>query len=370
MKASSAEVVRLPNRRQAREEASLWVARLDRGLSAEERRALDEWLAADSSHAAALVDLAALWDRADVLAELADLFPLEQQALAKPRVMRYALGACAAALAGAAVVVALNFVSGGVENAPPAVVAEQQAQPPGVELSAIAPPGQAVAQQNGYETAVGVKSTVPLSDGSVVTLNTDSAIEVRYDDTQRSVLLLRGEVYFEVAHDTSRPFRVRAGDQLLEAVGTAFNVRLGSSNDVRMMVTEGKVSVRPWVSPDALPRPSVAPAIVDAGSLAVMREGPIVVQGLDATEIEMQLSWQRGMLVFDGEPLDSVLLEIGRYTTVVFVPDDSIRDVRVGGYFRAGDIDGLLVALRESFDIDSRRTADGRIALFPAGAAR
>ena len=80
----------------------------------------------------------------------------------------------------------------------------------------------------------------------------------------------------------------------------------------------------------------------------------MVVQGLDATEIEVQLSWQRGMLVFDGEPLDSVLLEIGRYTTVVFAPDDSIRNVRVGGYFRAGDIDGLLVALRESFDIDSR----------------
>jgi len=141
-------------------------------------------------------------------------------------------------------------------------------------------------------------------------------------------------------------------------------VRLGSGNDVKMMVTEGKVSVVPWV-PDALPQPSAPPAIVDAGSLAVMQKGPIVVQGLDATEIEVQLSWQHGMLVFDGEPLESVLLEIGRYTTVVFAPDDSIRSVRVGGYFRAGDVDGLLLALRESFDIDSRQTADGRIALFP-----
>jgi transmembrane sensor len=226
---------------------------------------------------------------------------------------------------------------------------------------------QAVAQQNVYETSVGEQSTVRLSDGSIVTLNTDSSIEVRYDDTQRAVLLLRGEVYFEVAHDAAHPFRVLAGDRLLEAVGTAFNVRLGPSNDVRMMVTEGKVRVARRVT-DALLRPSVAPAIVDAGSLAVMQEGPMIVQGLDATEIEVQLSWQRGMLVFDGEPLASVLLEIGRYTTVVFAPDDSIRDVRVGGYFRAGDIDGLLVALRESFDIDSQRIADGRIALFPATA--
>ena len=359
MKSSSAEVVRLPNQRRAREEASLWIARLDRALTAEERRALDEWLAADSSHAAALVDLAALWDRTDVLGELAELFPLEQQALAKPRAMRFALGACAAALVGVAVVVALNFFTVPGESPAPALVAAQPttAQPP------------AAAQPHVYDTAVGEQSTVRLSDGSIVTLNTDSSIEVRYDDAQRAVLLLRGEVFFEVAHDAAHPFRVLAGDRLLEAVGTAFNVRLDRGNDVRMVVTEGKVRVAPRVA-DAVPQQSVPPAIVNAGSLAVMHEGPMVVQGVDAIAMEAQLSWRRGMLVFNGEPLNSVLLEIGRYTTVVFAPDDSIRNVRVGGYFRTGDIDGLLVALRESFDIDSRRTADGRIALFPATATR
>ncbi len=363
MKTRSAGIVRLLNPRRAREEASLWIARLDRGLTAEERRGLDEWLAADSSHSAALVDLAALWDRADVLGELAELFPLEQQALAKPRAMRFALAACAVALAGVAVIAAFSFLPGATENPAPAAVAAGDTQPAATPVTA--PPPVAAVAQHVYETAVGEQSTVRLSDGSIVTLNTDSSIEVRYDDAQRSVLLARGEVYFEVARDPARPFRVQAGDRVLEAVGTAFNVRLGPTNDVRMMVTEGKVSVAPRVR-SALPQPSAPPAIVPAGSLAVMEEGPIVVQGLDATEIEVQLSWQRGMLVFDGDPLDSVLLEIGRYTTVVFAPDDSIRNVRVGGYFRAGDIDGLLVALRESFDIDSRRTADGRIALFPA----
>lgn len=367
MKASSAEVVRLPNQRRAREEASLWIARLDRGLTTEERRALDDWLASDPAHATTLVDLAALWDRTDVLGELAQLFPLEQQALAKPRITRFALGAGVAAIVGAAIVVTFHFITTTNESPAPSVVAA----PPTTSAAPaeLAAPAQAVAQQNVYETAVGEQSTVRLSDGSIVTLNTDSSIEVRYDDTQRAVLLRRGEVYFEVAHDANHPFRVLAGDRLLEAVGTAFNVRLGRGNDVRMMVTEGRVRVAPR-APEALPRPSVAPTIVDAGSLAVMEAGPMIVQGLDAAEIETRLSWQRGMLVFDGEPLDSVLLEIGRYTTVAFAPDDSIRNVRVGGYFRAGDIDGLLVALRESFDIDSRRTADGTIALFPAAATR
>jgi transmembrane sensor len=352
MKSSGAEVVRLPNQRRAREEASLWVARLDRGLTAEERRALDKWLAADSYHPTALVELAGLWDRTDVLGELAELFPLDQRALVKPRAMRYALGACAAALVGVAIIVALNFMGRG-ESPAPALVAEQ-------------PPVQpAAAQQHVYDTAVGEQSTVRLSDGSTVTLNTNSSIEVRYDDAQRGVLLVRGEVFFEVAHDTAHPFRVLAGDRMLEAVGTAFNVRLGSGNDVKMTVTQGRVRVVPRVAA-AAPQQNAPPATVDAGNLAVMRGGPMVIQHLDAAAMEAQVSWQRGMLVFDGQPLEAVLLEIGRYTPVVFTPDDSIRNVRVGGYFRAGDVDGLLLALRESFDIDSKRTADGRIALFPA----
>jgi transmembrane sensor len=358
MTSSSAEVIRLPNQRRAREEASVWIARLDRGLTVEERRALDEWLAVDPGHSTALVDLAGLWDKADVLGELAELFPLERQSLAKPRAMRFVLGACAAALVGVAVVVGYNVFTVAGESPSPALVAAQPA----------APQTTAAVQQHLYDTAVGEQSTVRLSDGSIVTLNTDSSIEVRYDDAQRGVVLLRGEVFFEVAHDTTRPFRVQAGDRVLEAVGTAFNVRLDGGNDVRMMVTEGKVRVAPRV-PDAAPQASASPAIVSAGNLAVMHEGPMVVKGVDPTEIEVQLSWRRGMLVFNGEPLASVLLEIGRYTTVVFAPDDSIRNVRVGGYFRAGDVDGLLAALRESFDIDSKRTADGRISLFPATAA-
>src|SRR5262245_21568787 len=184
MTASSAEVVRLPNQRQTREEASLWIARLDRGLTAEERRALDEWLAADSSHSTALVGLAGLWDKADVLAELAELFPLEQQVVAKPRAMRFALGACAAALAVVAVVAAFTFFP--VNSPAPAVVTGPRAEPTITQPSAVAPPALAVAQQV-YETAVGEQSTVRLSDGSIVTLNTDSSIEVRYDDVQRAV---------------------------------------------------------------------------------------------------------------------------------------------------------------------------------------
>jgi ferric-dicitrate binding protein FerR (iron transport regulator) len=61
-----------------------------------------------------------------------------------------------------------------------------------------------------------------------------------------------------------------------------------------------------------------------------------------------------------------VLREIGRYTTVELVLDNSIRNVEIGGYFRTGDVDEFLTALRDGLDIDSRRDENGRITLFPA----
>jgi transmembrane sensor len=80
--------------------------------------------------------------------------------------------------------------------------------------------------------------------------------------------------------------------------------------------------------------------------------------------MDARLAWQRGMLIFQGETLEVVLSEIDRYTNTDFLlADDSLRSVRIGGYFRAGDIDGLLIALRENFNIDSRRDEKNRIIL-------
>lgn len=335
---STPTVVRLPNRHRAREEASLWLARLDRGLSETESRELGEWLHEDPGHTEAFLQLAALWDQTAVLSELAELFPLERSSRRRRPVRTWWMSA--AAVAAALVVAALVLVD--------------------LPLREDAP--QAVAQT--YETAVGGQSTVDLPDGSVVTLNTDSAIEVQYTDAERTVLLARGEVYFTVEPDRERPFRVHVGAKVFEAVGTAFNVRIGFDDDIEMMVTEGKVGVMARTASTAGNRgasSAEAEAMVAAGNLAVVGRSGVSIQALDAAQIEAELSWQQGMLMFEGEPLDSVLREMARYAPVDFVVDLSVRDVRVGGYFRAGDVDGLLVALRENFDIESARAADGRV---------
>src|SRR5690606_30627308 len=123
-----------------------------------------------------------------------------------------------------------------------------------------------------YETTVGGQSTVELLDGTMVTLNTNSSMEVQYSSVGRSVVLNRGEGYFAVEPDPERPFRVSAGGRVFEAVGTAFNVRIGPDEDVKMMVTEGQVGVLPADGAAvAAGASAVRPeAIVDAGNLAIV----------------------------------------------------------------------------------------------------
>ena len=156
---------------------------------------------------------------------------------------------------------------------------------------------------------------------------------------------------------------------MVQALGTIFNVHLDSSDRVEVTVSEGRVRVtlvdRPTSSsPPAARTPDAAGSsgtdiTVAAGQVAVIDGAQGAVRRIDALEIEAKLAWQQGMLVFRGSPLEEVLADVSRYTTVKFtIADDSIRATRVGGYFRAGDIDALLLALRESFGIEPHRLGD------------
>ena len=87
-------------------------------------------------------------------------------------------------------------------------------------------------------------------------------------------------------------------------------------------------------------------------------------ESMSQNEIDDDLAWQQGMIVFKGEPLESVLIEIGRYTPVRFhISDDNLRKRRVAGYFKVGDIDGLLSALESSFSIKHEKVTDTSIEL-------
>ena len=83
-----------------------------------------------------------------------------------------------------------------------------------------------------------------LADGSKLHLNTNSVVTVDFSSTARNIVLLKGEAHFEVAHDTSRPFSVTAGNNTVTAVGTAFNMQYVDDNAFELVVTDGKVLVK------------------------------------------------------------------------------------------------------------------------------
>jgi transmembrane sensor len=359
-------LLRFPDPRNTMREASLWLVAIEEGLAEDERRKLEEWLASDPRHEEALRQLARVWGAFDALAELAEIFPLDRYRARRTWPSLLKIGTVAATAAGVAALgwyLMAGFVA--PNNPDPILVSLP-------ELRGTAAPGAAAdragAAQRSYETAVGEQLSARLPDGSVITLNTNTLLDVDYSDSQRLVTLRRGEASFNVISDT-RPFRVFARTTAVQAVGTIFNVQLDASDRVEVTVSEGRVRV---TVPDRqpLPRPPgvetrdapVPPGVdmtVAAGELAVIDGPDEAVRRMDALEIESRLAWQQGMLVFRGAPLEAVLADVSRYTTVKFtIADDSIRSKRVGGYFRTGDVDGLLVALRESFDIEPRRVGD------------
>jgi transmembrane sensor len=353
-----AKVVHFSSRARTREEAAAWLARVDRGLTAEERTALRAWLHAQQLNYRVFLEMASLWDEMDVLSELSDVFPLDRS----PRQQRRsALGTWSLAAAAGVLLAALGWF--GAEHL--------RAPAPGVETA------RNVSER--FRTAVGEYMAEQLPDGTVVTLNTDTSVDVVYSEARRDVFLRKGEAHFEVAHAPEWPFYVHVGGSVVQAVGTAFNVRLGAEGGIEVTVIEGKVQIgraeEPGSPNDAqnvavpLTQPSTWDATVVGGQVAVLdgaaaaKSAPQIAQ-IEPVDIDIKLAWQRGMLVFRGESLGMILSEVGRYTTTQFVlADQDLAAIRVGGYFRAGDVDGLLLFLRENFQIESEPADNDRVIL-------
>ena len=344
-------LLKFPNLRRIDEAASLWIVRIDRELSEQELRDLKEWLSESPKHREAFVAAARLWDRMDVLTSLSKLFPLEDFKPAPSRVRWKSLSVLAAAL----VFVAIALLRPGagllqLSTRTPVAISKPDATP------ALQP----------YATVIGQQSLVSLDDGTQVRLNTDSLVEVSYSRNSRRVHLVRGEALFEVAKDASRPFDVRVGSHVVRAVGTAFNVRVSGIASMEVTVTEGRIRLledniaRKPVSEDPAGATSTASPTAVAGQLVMVTgNGESRVRELDKEAMADRTAWQRGMLVFRGEPLRDVLKEFARYTNQKFIPqDDSIGDMPVGGLFRAADVEGLRIALRKNFGLQTWLVGD------------
>ncbi|WP_039913285.1 FecR family protein [Cellvibrio mixtus] len=340
------------------EDASLWVTRLDRGLSDEETEALRQWLSLSPKHKTCLLEMATLWDRMDSLSVLSELFdpPAAQPRATAPDGKRN-LGRAVWAVAASALVLVLGF-----NLLVPATFMQ--------ELTSRQPLQANTSTSNTlYETGIGAHSTINLPDGTKLLLNTNTQVSVTYSDHERLLVLNKGELLVEVAHDKQRPLRVQVGDRVVEAVGTVFNVYLKDELDFDVIVTEGKVHVKPMADKtntiaNATSEPGVIQVLGQGEKLSARASEPVAVETINTAVIHDRLSWRDGNLVFRGETLQDALNELSRYTPESFkVVDQRISHVRIAGLYKAGDVDGLLVALKENFNIDSSRSSEGVIEL-------
>lgn len=342
--------------------ACLWISRMDRGLSTSEKQQLVEWCKRKNHHYNALLEMASYWDDLSVLNELSDLFPLIQTKGDNKRNKYAAIG-----LAASIAIISLLGIN---------TLVNKSFLPYLPSLHE-----QTLTQTDTLETHVGEQTNFTLQDGSQIQLNTNSLLIVNYSPTQRQLTLVRGEARFDVAKDKDRPFTVTVGEKSFTALGTIFNVQRNTNQAMELVVTEGKVLITKAMTSvidikdtllsvnTAIKQDKLEATLVISGEKAVIAENlasiaktPVEKVSLD--QINRDLAWQQGMLIFEGEPLSTALAEISRYTSSSFeIVDSQLAELTVAGYFKAGDIDGLLTSLQSNFGIVYRKNARGTILL-------
>jgi transmembrane sensor len=204
-----------------------------------------------------------------------------------------------------------------------------------------------------------------LSDGSSIVLDTQSRIDVSYSPQQRTVRLVSGQAWFQVAHDAAWPFVVDAGDRRIIALGTAFDVRLDDRDDtVRVTLAEGKVAVEAIQSPLIRLIHSAPPAsVLSPGDLLVVSGAkPAQSRRADVAKVG---SWRQGQIMFDDDTLASAIAEMNRYSTQhIVLADSSLAALRVSGVFNAGHSRNFIEAVTSHYAIVAEEV-DGHVVLKP-----
>jgi len=191
-----------------------------------------------------------------------------------------------------------------------------------------------------YQTATGQVRTVVLPDGSLVGLNTQTQLECVGTPTDRRVRLIRGEAYFEVVHDPSRPFRILLAHSQVQVLGTRFDVYQMANGDVRVSVMSGMVAVEGLDSGLGAP-PSWSRRLTSGQQIEYSPVGLVAdVHSIVAPKV---IRWRQGMLETQGEPLSDFVSDLSRYTRErIVISDPRAATQKVGGAFSVRNIDDTL----------------------------
>jgi transmembrane sensor len=321
------------------ETAVFWVVR----LSSDQRTRADEeafraWMEENPAHAEAFADCSALWDGVEDLAASDEghraLRHLRAPVRVWGRVTRRTafLGGTGAVAAAAAGVV--GFMTLGREQM--------------------------------LRTAPGEQKAVHLADGTGVLLNTDSRLRVKLSGSERRLYLDRGQAFFQVAKDKTRPFRVFVGHDEVRALGTAFEVRrLGDS--IQVTLEEGRVAIyRSGGGTPEILHKSLEPdgGSAEGGSsdspppLAVLSPGeqavfaatrPVAVRDIDLRKVQ---AWRYGRMILDDTPLGDTVADLNRYGGVqIVLADQKLADIKVSGVFHTGRPEDFVKSVTSAFPV-------------------
>lgn len=332
------DIHQLPSMEAAERDASDWIARLQADdVSADDRARFAQWRSAHPRNARAYGEMMATWRQMEAAGRTVRAVSFGNAMQAASRVKRR----WRVPMAATATAAMLALVVAG---------AWWQWRP-----------------ASSFHTGIGEHAAVVLPDGSRVELNSDSAVQVAYDDNARVIRLERGEAFFTVAHDTARPFWVVAGRTWVRAVGTAFNVHR-VEDEVRVTVSEGLVKVA-TTAPVQRRAPSDAAlallpvSLLAAGQRADMDEAGTQVRRVPPPEMERETSWRGGTVYFANQPLHEVVDEMGRYTPLRIELGADVRDMPVGGTFQTNPqgAEALLSMLHDGLGLEVHREDDRHV---------
>lgn len=334
-------------------EAASWLAQLDSGsFSASDKLALAEWMSRSPRHRDEIRRLESMWSGVDQLIDhsLPSQAPPSLLAVLAAWV---SLRPASATLASLLVVLMVAVLGESIFT----------------EDAALSNDTTQLAQRSfTYAAPRGQQRMIPLNDGSLVYLNSNGIVEVRYDENERQIRLLSGDALFEVAKNPKRPFRVYAGRGRAEAVGTAFMVRL-IDREFELIVTEGRVKLdNTSFETAAKAQPNSASDLDDLQEVMVTHGQRVSsndmnnVIAIDEQDIARYTAWMYGKHIFQGDTLKFVVDEINRHSsTQIVIADPALGELRMGGVFELGEVELFLSTLSESLNVEVRKVDENLI---------
>jgi transmembrane sensor len=302
--------------------ASRWIVREDRGLSPGDVEARDQWLAQSAGNRVAYLRLKAAWLSADRLAALKSPASIAERSAPPDSFRRHLKTAAAAVVCFSAAASAILYYQGQGDI------------------------------QDTYTTSVGQRKTIRLADGSQVELNTDTQIHTRLERSGRAVTLDHGEAFFDVVHDGRRPFTVFVNNRRITDVGTRFSV-FRDGDHVEVVVNEGRVRM------DKPSMPADHPVLADKNDVILARADETLVVAKGPQEIARMLDWRQGMIFFDQETLADAASQFNRYNQKKIIVEGAARYIRIGGTFKADNVNIFTHLVRKGFGLKVDESDNG-----------